>query len=286
MKESNFLKEILAKKKQRLEQQKLVLPETELKARIKDLPPARAFLTAINKPKTISLIAELKRSSPSHPNLRLDLDVVNIAKQYEEAEVAAISVLTEEEYFHGSLTDLKQVKEAVSLPVLRKDFIIEPYQVFESKVFGADAILLIAELLSRQQLVELISLTHSLGMDCLVESHQEKQLKKVLSLKITATSQIESVQKTNKTDKHLKKNIDFAIGINNRDLATLQVDLKTTEKLFPLVPKERIVVVESGINCYQDILFLKILGVNAVLVGTAILKSPDVKSAIYDLMGH
>jgi indole-3-glycerol phosphate synthase len=162
--------------------------------------------------------------------------------------------------------------------VLRKDFILELYQVYESRVLGADAILLIAELLSKDLIVEMITQAYSLGMVCLVESHSEKELKKILGIKVALP---ESEQKKAKG----KQGIPFLIGINNRDLRTLATDFKTTEQLFPLVPKERPVVVESGIKSYQDVLFLKVLGVSALLVGEALLKSPDIKEATLDLMG-
>ena len=260
------LKEIVAKKKERLTLAKQSLPEEELKNKIADLSPARPFIEAINKPRAITLIAEIKKQSPSQGLICESFNPKDIAAIYKDAGAQAISVLTEEDFFGGSLTHINEAKSGVDLPVLRKDFILEPYQVYESRLFGADAILLIADLLSKENLSELIVLADNLGLDCLVESHTEKELKKVLSLK------------QNKT-------VAFALGLNNRDLHTPELDPKTTEKLFPLIPKDRTVVVESGIKNYQDVLFLKILGVNAVLVGEAILKAQDMKAAIQELMG-
>jgi len=260
------LKEIVAKKKERLTLAKQSLPEEELKNKIAGLSPARPFIEAINKPRAITLIAEIKKQSPSQGLICESFGPKDIAAIYKDAGAQAISVLTEEDFFGGSIAHISEVKSCVDLPVLRKDFILEPYQVYESRFFGADAILLIADLLSKENLSELIVLAGSLGLDCLVESHTEKELKKVLSLK-------------------QNKSIPFALGLNNRDLHTLEVDPKITEKLFPLIPKDRTVVVESGIKNYQDVLFLKILGVNAVLVGEAILKAQDMKAAIQDLMG-
>lgn len=263
------LKEIVAKKKERIGLAKQLLAEEELKSKIVDLAPTRPFIEAINKPRTITLIAEIKRQSPSQGLICENFNPKEIAAVYKDAGVQAISVLTEEDFFGGSLFHLREIRDSVGLPILRKDFILEPYQVYESRFFGADAILLIADLLSKENLRELIVLADSLGLDCLVESHTEKELKKILSLKVCQE----------------KKIISFALGLNNRSLHSLELDPKTTERLFPLIPKGRTVVVESGIKNYQDVLFLKILGVNAVLVGEAILKACDKKAAIQDLMG-
>jgi indole-3-glycerol phosphate synthase len=286
MAKTDVLKQIVAKKKERLIQAKLALPEEQLKSRMTGLPSARPFLEAINKNKQISLIAEIKKRSPSAGLIREDLSPAQIAGIYKEAGCQAISVLTEEDFFAGNTAYINEVKTAVDLPVLRKDFILEPYQVYESRLAGADAILLIADLLSKDSLSEMIALADSLGMDCLVESHEEKELKKVLSLKVSPL-----VEPQGPSDKITisrakgRKTVSFAVGLNNRDLRTLEVDLKLTERLYTLIPKDRIVVVESGLKSYQDILFLKILGINAVLVGEAILKSPDMKTTIQDIMG-
>jgi indole-3-glycerol phosphate synthase len=282
----DILKEIVLKKKERIALAKQLLPEEELKAKIAGLAPTRPFIEAINKPKTITLIAEIKKQSPSQGIICENFNPVEIARIYKDAGAQALSVLTEEDFFGGSPANISEVKSNVELSVLRKDFILEPYQVYESRLLGADAILLIADLLSKEALSELIILADSLGMDCLVESHTDKELKKVLTLKIPAVTQTDEqdVKKTQTKAKD-KKFIIFILGINNRDLHTLEVDLKTTEKLFTMIPKDRMVVVESGIKNYQDVLFLKILGVNAVLVGEAILKAADRKQAIQDMMG-
>ncbi len=255
------LKEIVAKKKERIVLAKQQLPEEELKSRVIGMEPARAFAQAINKPRQMCLIAEVKKASPSKGVIRENFVPVEIAKIYEEAGVQAVSVLTEEDFFGGSLNFLAEVKSAVKLPVLRKDFIIEPYQIYESRVNGADAILLIEDLLSREKLIELIGVAKNVGLECLVEVHDEKALKKVLNLKVPL------------------------IGINNRDLHTLEIDPKTTEKLFTLIPKDKTVVVESGIKSSQDVLFLKILGVNAVLIGTAFMESADIRRKVEEIMG-
>ncbi len=279
MKKTDCLKEIVAKKKERLVLAKQNLPLEILQEKIAALPATRGFINAINKPKNITLISEIKKQSPSQGLIREDFNPIEIAKAYQDAGAQAISVLTEEDFFAGNPLFINEVKSVVNLPVLRKDFIFEAYQVYESRYFGADAILLIADLLSKDVLVELIALADSLGMDCLVESHTEKELKKVLSLKVSPI--VISEKSANKK----KNTVTFAVGLNNRDLHSLEVDLKNTEKLYPLVPKDRVVVVESGIKTYQDVLFLKILGVNSILVGESILRSTDLKSKILDLMG-
>lgn len=257
----DILKEIILKKKEKILLAKQQFSEEDLKTKINTLSPTRPFLEKINKPKEISLIAEIKKQSPSSATFRQDFNPVEIAKIYQEAGAQAISVLTEEDFFAGNPSYINEIKAQVSLPILRKDFILEPYQIYESRFFGADAILLIADLLSQEKLSGLIKIANELGLDSLVEAHTEKDLKKVLSLKTPL------------------------VGINNRNLHTLEVDFKTTEKLFTLIPKDKIVVVESGIKSYQDVLFLKILGVSAVLIGQALLGADDIKRKIEEIMG-
>jgi indole-3-glycerol phosphate synthase len=261
MKAKDFLKEIVARKKEKLLLAKQAVPVEELINRVKDLAPTRPFVEAITKPRQISLIAEIKKASPSCGVIREVFNHLEIAKAYEEAGVQALSVLTEEDYFYGSLTYLNEIKNTVALPILRKDFIFEPYQVYESRLFGADAILLIEDLLSKDKLLELMQLADSLGLDYLVEVHDEKALKKVLGMDVPV------------------------IGINNRNLHTLEVDFKTTEKLFTLIPKDKTVVVESGIKSRQDIMFLKILGVAAVLIGQSFMEAPDIRRKVEEIMG-
>jgi indole-3-glycerol phosphate synthase len=257
----DVLKEIVQKKKERILAAKQAFPEGDLRCKIQELVPTRPFQEAIHKPRAISLIAEVKKTSPSCGVIRQDFNHLEITKTYQKAGAQAISVLTEEDYFQGSLLYLREIKDAVDLPLLRKDFILEPYQIYESRFFGADAVLFIADLLTRETLTELIGLADSLSLDYLVEVHDEKQLKKILHLKVPL------------------------IGINNRNLHTLEVDPATTERLFPLIPKDKTVVVESGIKSAQDVLFLKILGVSAVLIGTAFMQADDLTRKIEELMG-
>lgn len=285
MAKADCLKDIVAKKKERLILAKQALPEEELKQRISGLPPARPFIEAVNKPRFISLIAEIKKQSPSQGVIRQDFDPAAIARVYQEVGVQAVSVLTEEDFFAGSPAVINTVKEHASVPVLRKDFILERYQIYESRFYGADAVLLIADLLSKEGLAELIGCADSLGMDCLVEAHSEKELKKILGLKVPAAGDAVRPPAAGTGRSQKKAEVRFCIGINTRDLHTLACDPAATERLYPLIPKDRLVVVESGIKTYQDILFLKVLGVNAVLVGGAILAAADMKMFIEDLMG-
>lgn len=261
MSKTDILKQIVAKKKERILLAKQALSPEELIAKLAGLPATRPFKEAISKPKQISLIAEIKQSSPSRGIIRQNFNLEEIARLYQEAGVQAVSVLTEEDFFSGNLAYLNQVKNIITVPILRKDFILESYQVYESRYFGADAILLIADLLTKDKLLELMQIADSLGLDYLVEVHDEKELKKVLSLKVPI------------------------IGINNRNLRTLEIDFKTTEKLFTLIPKEKIVVVESGIKNSQDVLFLKILGANSVLIGSTFMEAADIKSKVEEVMG-
>jgi indole-3-glycerol phosphate synthase len=261
MAKTDILKQIVAKKKERIILAKQQFSQEDLIAKSAGLPATRPFKEAISKPKQISLIAEIKQASPSKGVIRPNFNLEEIARFYQEAGVQAVSVLTEEDFFNGNLTYINQVKNIISGPVLRKDFILEAYQVYESRYFGADAILLIADLLTKDKLVELMQIADTLGLDYLVEVHEAKELKKVLSLKVPI------------------------IGINNRNLRTLEIDFKTTEKLFTLIPKDKVVVVESGIRNSQDILFLKILGASSVLIGTAFMEAEDIKSKVEEVMG-
>lgn len=261
MAKSDILKQIVAKKKERILLAKQQLAQEDLVARLGGLPPTRPFKEAISKPRQISLIAEIKQASPSAGVIRQNFNLEEIARQYQEAGVQAVSVLTEEDFFNGNLEYLNRVKALVEAPVLRKDFILEAYQIYESRYFGADAVLLIADLLTKDKLIELMQIADTLGLDYLVEVHDEKELKKVLGLKVPL------------------------IGINNRCLRTLEVDFKTTERLFTLIPKGKTVVVESGIKNSQDVLFLKILGASAVLIGTAFMQAPDIKVKVEEVMG-
>jgi len=209
----------------------------------------------------VQLIAEVKRSSPSRGVLRPDLDHVELARTYAANGAAAVSVLTEEQYFGGSPEQLTEVREAIaSVPVLMKDFIFEPYQIYEARACGADALLLIAAMLSSLQLEELLSLSRALGMRCLVEVHDEEELERALVCGA------------------------MILGINNRDLRTFKIDLETTGRLRPLIPPDRIVVSESGIRDRGDMERLRSWRVNAVLVGETLITAPDVAAKMRELL--
>ena len=198
MGKTDTLKEIVAKKRERLILAKEQLSEEDLKLKLAGLSPTRPFKEAISKARQISLIAEIKQASPSAGIIRQDFNLQEIARAYQDAGVQAVSVLTEEDFFNGNPSYLNEVKNIITVPVLRKDFILESYQVYESRYLGADAILLIADLLTKDKLVEFMQIADSLGLDYLVEVHDAKELKKVLNLKVPI------------------------IGINNRNLRTLE----------------------------------------------------------------
>jgi len=255
-----FLDKIVAETLAELEQRQKTIPLSELEAAI-DKKPAPLDLASALSGDGISLIAEVKRASPSRGDLNLDLDAVALAKTYARCGAAAISVLTEERYFKGSGSDLEAVKRALpDVPVLRKDFILEPYQLFEARAWGADAVLLIIAILDDAALKNLITISHKLGMHCLLEVHDEAELKRALVC-----------------DARL-------IGINNRNLQTLEVDINVTKELRPHIPPGRIVVSESGIKGRGDIQKLKDWGVDAVLIGEALVTADDIPARIKELL--
>jgi len=217
---------------------------------------------AVNGSSKISIIAEVKRASPSRGRLNAGLDVAKLVGAYARGGAAAISVLTEPKFFEGSLVDLAKARRATELPLLRKDFIIDPYQVYEARVAGADALLLIASILPDARLRELLELARSLGMAVLVEVH-------------TAAD----------TDKALAAGADI-VGINNRDLTDFSIDLAVTMNLRPLIPAGVIVVSESGIRSADDIARLESAGINAVLVGEALTCNPDPECKIRELLSN
>ena len=254
-----MLEKIVALKKEMVEQRKKVLPLSCLKERIARQRPPLDFASALVGDR-IRLIAEVKQASPSRGVLNPNLNPTKLAKTYAEGGAAAISVLTEENYFKGSIDYLAAIREVVRLPLLRKDFIFDPYQVYESRAYGADALLLIAAILSRPQLEELLSLSHSLGLRCLVEVHKENEVERAVRSKARI------------------------IGINNRDLDTFNIDINTTRRLRPLIPKEKIVVSESGVKSRKDIEKLRKWGVNAILVGEALVTAGDVLTKMKELL--
>lgn len=257
----NILTKIVDRKRERLDAAKRDLPLNELKDRIKGIERERDFSDAIRKNgDSIKLIAEIKKASPSKGLIRSDFDPIKIASIYESRPVSALSVLTEEDFFQGHLSYISQVKEITAKPVLRKDFIFDEYQLFESRANGADAVLLIAAILSRVQAAEFYYLATKLGMAVLLEIHNEEDLETALYV-----------------------DADI-IGINNRDLKTLSIDLATTTRLKKLMPEDKIVVSESGIRTRQDVRTLQDNGIDAMLIGTSFMEAPDIGKKIDELM--
>ena len=255
-----MLEEILEAKKKRLESQKTQLSLDVLKNRCSLMPAVRNFRQALLG-EDISVIAEIKKASPSLGDIAPDLDIAKTAVSYEEGGASAISVLTEEDYFKGEPSFIKSVKEAIRIPVLRKDFIFEEYQIYESKYLAADAVLLIATILEKKVLRELVDISILLNIEPLVEVHTQEDIEKTLQTKARV------------------------IGINNRDLQTFDTDLKVTQRLISLVGSGKIIVSESGIKNNEDVRWLKSLGVDAILVGESIIKAEDSKEKIQSLIG-
>ena len=258
----SILDEIVLHKRKEVALRKEQVPLRQLEARIESLPSPRSFLTALRGPGRIRLIAEVKKASPSRGVIRADFDPVKIATIYEAEGATCISVLTDERYFQGSLAYLEAIRKAVSLPLLRKDFIIDPYQLFEARAAGADAVLLIAECLGPTELPNLFELALQLELTPLVELHDPQHLERVVNLPAPL------------------------IGINNRDLRTFRVDLEHSIRLREKIPPDRIVVSESGIRTREDLDRLEAAGIQAVLVGETLMAAPDIAQAVRNLLGR
>src|SRR3989304_235504 len=262
----SMLSKIIKNKKEEVEYLKRKTPISELKSKIRDMEETRGFLKALKKDesqkeRTTKIIAEVKKASPSKGIIREDFNPLKIAEIYQENGASAISILTDKKFFRGDINYLSDIKKIVSLPLLRKDFIISEYQIFESRVYGADGFLLIAAILEKNQLKDYMHLGNELGMSPLIEVHTKKELDDTLSVKADL------------------------IGINNRDLDTFKVDIKTTEKLIEYIPEGITVVSESGIEKRDDILHLKEIGVDAFLVGEALMKEKDIGRKLKELIG-
>lgn len=256
-----ILDDILAQKRITIDRLKKTRSVSDLQKAAASAPAPRDLLRAIQDNSQPAIIAEIKKASPSAGVIRQDLDIDAIVKSYERGGATAISVITEETFFSGKLEYLRQAREAGRLPVLCKDFIIDPAQVFAARAEGADALLLIAAALDQDSLVNLLGAAHSLGMACLVEVHSEDELAGVL-----------------RTDARL-------IGINNRNLQTFEVSMQTTLRLRPLVPGDRLIVSESGIHERSHIESLEAIGVNAVLIGTSLMRTRDPEKKLRELRG-
>jgi indole-3-glycerol phosphate synthase len=257
-----ILDKIVATKRTEIERAKARVPETSLRTMLADAPPVRDFFTPLAASGPIKLIAEVKKASPSAGIIRADFDPVEIARTYAAHGATCISVLTDEPYFQGSLSNLSQIRAAVDLPVLRKDFILDEYQLFEARVAGADAVLLIAECLDECNLRTLFNSTCELGMTPLVELYEPENLQRVFDAGATL------------------------IGVNNRNLHTFEVDLEHTIRMRKLVPDQCVLVGESGIKTRADVLRLESAGVEAILVGESLTREPDIGAAVECLLGH
>ncbi|QDT09203.1 indole-3-glycerol phosphate synthase TrpC [Planctomycetes bacterium K23_9] len=255
-----ILDDILVKTRETIQTDRSKVPASELEAAIKDLPPCRDFHEALATGDFVNLIAEVKRASPSAGLIRQDFDPVTIARSYEQGGASCISVLTDEPFFQGSLEFLKAIRAAVELPLLRKDFIVDRYQLLQARQAGADCVLLIAECLTPSQLRELHDQAAELGLQTLIELFDAHNLEAVLA---TGTS---------------------LVGINNRDLRTFHTTLQHTLDLCPSVPTDRLIVGESGIRSHDDLVLLRSGGVKAVLVGESLMLQDDIVSATRRLL--
>ena len=262
---SDVLERIIKDKRKHIASCKAKVTEGALNARVRDVAPTRGFLASLRRKVEAdgnALIAEIKKASPSKGLIRPDFNPALLAKAYEEAGAACLSVLTDEPYFQGKDAYVQEARNAVKLPVLRKDFMVDPYQIVESRAIGADCVLLIMAALSDNQAIELEAASQELAMDVLVEVHNQEEAERALSC--------------------LKSPLS---GINNRNLKTLEVDLATTEALVELVPAGYTSVSESGIKTYEDIKRMNACGVHVFLVGESLMLQQNVVQATRSLLG-
>ncbi|HEV3078804.1 MAG TPA: indole-3-glycerol phosphate synthase TrpC [Gemmataceae bacterium] len=258
---ATILDKIVASKRVEIEQARRRVSEINLSALLPGAPPVRDFLAALDHPGAVQIIAEVKKASPSAGVLRADFDPVAIAGLYERHGAACISVLTDQPFFQGQLEHLSAIRQTTSIPLLRKDFILERYQLLEARLAGADAVLLIAEILPEQQLPRLLREAAELGMQALVELYEADNLPRV----------IDSGARL--------------IGINNRNLHDFVTRLEHTLELAARLPKDSCLVSESGIRTRADVLRLQHAGVRAVLVGETLIRAPDIAGKLQELRG-
>lgn len=259
----DFLQEIVNLKKKEVEELKAKRPITHFVDSKCLLKGVRPFKEAISAGGGINLIAEIKKKSPSRKKeFFRKMDISGLARIYEKNGARALSILTDKKFFGGDISHINEAKGVVSLPVMRKDFIIDEYQVYESRYFGADAILLIARILRRDQIKSFMHLAKRIGMESVVEVHDENDIQKAVSSGVKI------------------------IGINNRDLDTFRIDVKNTPRLISKMPKEIIKISESGIKSNGDIEVLRKAGVNAVLIGEAFLEAEDIGAKVRRIMGE
>jgi len=257
---ASILDQIVASKRREIDDRRRQTPDRELERRLDAAPPVRDFRAALDQPGTMRLIAEVKKASPSAGVLRADFDPVAIARVYADHGVAAISVLTDEPFFQGSLSHLAAIQDAVTLPLLRKDFILDRYQLLEARTAGADAVLLIAEILTDAELRLLLRETADLGIQALVELHDASNLARVLDIGARL------------------------VGINNRNLHTFVTRLEQTLELAARFPANCCLVSESGIRNRADLLRLQAAGVKAILVGETFMRAPDIGAKVDELL--
>lgn len=261
MSEKNILEEIAEKTRERIRKEKRQFPLEQLKNLAEKAPQQPSFLEALKK-SGMSYICEVKKASPSKGLIAPEFPYLEIAKEYEAAGASAISCLTEPFYFMGSDTYLREITETVDIPVLRKDFTVDKYMIYQAKAFGAAAVLLICAILNDQELLEYRELAETLGMDALVEAHDENEVARAL-----------------KTGAKI-------VGVNNRDLKTFKVDMNNSIRLRNLAPDNVVFVSESGIKNAGDIAILERNRVGAVLIGETLMRSPDKKAALENLNGR
>lgn len=259
----HILERIVAKKKIEIAEAKAAVPFADLENKARARRGFRPFLNTLDRPgpSGVNIIAEVKRASPSKGVIRADLDPADYARRYESAGAAAVSVLTDREFFNGSASDLSSARAAVELPVLRKDFIISSYQVYESAVLGADAVLLIVRILSARQLRDYLSLSRELGVDALVEVHSEEEY----DIATEAGAVL--------------------IGVNNRDLDIFKTDINTSVRLAKRFIPGQIGVAESGIHTREDILKIQDAGIYNFLIGESLVRADDTRGLMANLLG-
>ncbi len=256
-----ILDQIFASKREQLHQQMAAVSLEDMRHRADDAPPVRGFRQALlNGSLPVSLIAEVKKASPSAGTIRAEFDPQQIAESYRDAGAQCLSVLTDVEYFQGSPENLNLCRQASGLPVLRKDFTAAPYHVYEARSLGADAVLLIAAKLTDEEIHQMQAIAWELGMDALVEVHDEAEADRAVALGANL------------------------IGINNRDLATFEVDLSTTERVVSRITSNALIVSESALHSADDVQRAARAGARAVLIGTAFCSSPDIESRVKEVM--
>ena len=257
-----ILDDIVAHKKEKLAVEIIEKPYADIMDEAYKMEPTRDFKEAVRKKEKMSIIAEVKKASPSKGLICNDFNHKKIAEQYQTNNVSAISVLTEEKFFLGSNEYLKEVKEITTVPILRKDFIIDSYQIYQARILGADAILLIAAILTTKQISEYKNIAKTLGMACLVEVHNRKELDSAIEAKAEI------------------------IGINNRDLKSFVTQITTTEELIRHIPKNIIRISESGVNTFEDMKYLEAVGADGVLIGESLMRSGNITVKLAELRGE